>query len=763
MNQSVPQLETPTEVRAKLDSLRLAIRRYVWFYGIAALFCAIGAAFWTSLVLDWFFEPPVAFRAVMQLTVAGIVLWLFYMIVIDRLRYPMTDASMALLMERQFPELSDSLLTSIDPYMDDIDDEAGLSAFLYQEAGAQAAQKVGSLNLGNVFDYKVLRRSVLGATILWILIGIFVVLFPGAAKVWAQRVLCYSTELWPRKTHLVLDGAENNMLKVAHGDDLAITVMADMNKVVPKTVRVERYMKSGREEEKTMTREGEAIPGQDPYQLFSHTFHAIREDFEFYIEGGDADLGPIKVVVVASPAVESMKLECTYPEYMERSGREMQVIGPMSIPRGTQITVVGRSAKPLTGVAVEQLGLDPKEQEKHPVSVTLDPKDPHSFTCQFEQLMDSKSYRFTLTDTDGIRGRNPYILNLMATDDEAPVLPDDLYGIGMFITPNAYLPIVGRATDDFGIAKIWYDYTINPEKKGEESSAGPGNEEEGKTASQGPQAPELHGVKEIVQFEKPHPVEYDLNAKLDLKEGDLKVNGQVVPLEPGQKITVTVSAIDLCSFDGANVGSSRRCALEIVTHNDLEIYLMARELVMRQRFEAIMSEVKDTQKIMKELDFTVAKDENARLQDDLGIRRAMENCRKNAEETKAVADVFENIRLQKVHNRIAKGDDNQRLAELVIVPLEKMVDQTFPDIEQDVEQILTHLSDPAVAESQRQKALDKLGDLLDAMNLALKNMLQLEDKNKLIKMLIDIRDDQKGMESRIRKLQKKMLQNLLED
>ena len=97
--------------RALLGHLRYRLRRYVWLEGFAAAIAWLGVAFWATLAADWFFEPPPPVRAVMLAAmVAGLMLVLFRKIAC-RTFVPITDANAALILERRFPQLNDSLLT----------------------------------------------------------------------------------------------------------------------------------------------------------------------------------------------------------------------------------------------------------------------------------------------------------------------------------------------------------------------------------------------------------------------------------------------------------------------------------------------------------------------------------------------------------------------------------------------------------------------------------------------------------------------------
>ena len=123
-------------------------------------------------------------------------------------------------------------------------------------------------------------------------------------------------------------------------------------------------------------------------------------------------------------------------------------------------------------------------------------------------------------------------------------------------------------------------------------------------------------------------------------------------------------AADLCTFgDGPNIGSGEAWQLDVVPLDELVTRLEAQELLVKQRFEAIVEEMTETRDLLLKMDFTPpekdgpaapkAKSAGAEPGDrpeespkftaeELSDRRlertlqALQNCRQNAVETAEV-------------------------------------------------------------------------------------------------------------------------------
>src|SRR3954468_6695865 len=115
MTTELLQERPSAEIEAVLAALRGRIRRYVFAEGLALLLAAAVCLAWTSIAIDWLFEPERAFRITALVAAAVLLGCLLYRWIIGRLAASIRQSSLALLLERRFPQLADQLITAVEP------------------------------------------------------------------------------------------------------------------------------------------------------------------------------------------------------------------------------------------------------------------------------------------------------------------------------------------------------------------------------------------------------------------------------------------------------------------------------------------------------------------------------------------------------------------------------------------------------------------------------------------------------------------------
>ena len=740
-----PKVDQP--VRATLDGLRWRIRCYVWLQGLGTATACVGAAFWSTLALDWFFEPPWEFRLLLLIFGTFGLVGLLFWVIVRQAFARLSDENMAMLLERRFPQLDDSLLTAVELSRLAPDAE-GFNPEMLARTRKEATERIGTVRLREVFNPTPLRRSLVAAVAMGLSIGAFAAMMPEGFGIWTRRSLALSGELWPRRTRLEIVGFEDGSAKVARGADLEVIAQADTGKpLVPNTVHVRYRTGGGARGRAAMTREGNATAGRDAYQRYSYTFQGVLTPIEFDLSGGDAHLRGLRIEVVDSPTIDQMTLRCDYPQYMGREPRSLPVIGVMQIPEGTRVTVDARANKDLLRVTVDSALEDAPSEP-----VTIEPHGEARFQHALAALDKDTTLLFTLLDTDKIRGREPMRLALAAVADEAPELPVRLHGIGTAVTPQARLPMLGRVTDDYGVARVWFEHAL----------------EKAKPATR------------VILSPEGNPTELKIDHALELRELDLK---------PGQKLSVSLKAADRDDREGGpNVGASQRWLLDVVTPERLRVMLQSRELLLRQRFEMIIQEVVDTRDSLLRIEFgspepaaetepelegaepgdapvaraAVSPERMAALRS-LRCERAVQNCRKNASETLGTAEAFDDVRLQLINNRIDTEELKIRLKSGIADPLRHLGDVMFPELEKRLVQLRKTLSDEQLGPRDRDVARRRVDAILVGMNQVLARMIELEDFNEAIALLEAILESQEKLGKQIQQRQKAMLRDLLED
>ncbi len=424
------------------------------------------------------------------------------------------------------------------------------------------------LDVRKAFNPRPLRRNCGAAGLLALSVAAFALLLPDAFGTWTRRVLLFSDEFWPRSTRLEVEGFPGGVQKVARGADVEVVARADVDMpLVPQVVEVRYRTQGGGRGRATMDRRGVAHGPEDRFQQYAYTFRSVLADIHFDVVGGDDRVRGRRIQVVDSPTISQMTLDCELPAYIGRKEPPLPVSGVMQIPAGSRVTVRAAAAnKDLVQVQVNGIVDDRPAPPKVLKGSDLT-ADRRGFSYALGPLLKDTTLLFTLTDADGIRGRDPVRLALVPLPDRPPQVAVQLDGIGTAVTPQARIPAAGRITDDYGLGRVWFEYAVDGQKP---------------------------GSRPLRQFAD-HPTEFPLaGAALEVRD---------LALRPGQKLTVSVKAADLCDLgQGPNVSSSERWLLEVVTPEQLRVMLESRELVLRQRFDAMVLEMTETRDLLARLD-----------------------------------------------------------------------------------------------------------------------------------------------------------------
>ena len=794
------------EVLQVLNQLRGRIRRYVFLEGVALVACTIGLAFWISLSLDYLFEMPQGLRRVLLVLAATAAFAAFFWYVFLRVIRSLRHRSLALVLERRFPELNERLITAVE-LADQPDTGPPLTTAMLGETVREVRGVLDRLKLSEVFNRGPLWRALGLAAGLAVSIAGFRFVSGEVFDTWYRRNLLFADDYYRRETDLKIqvlaDPGErpvefrDGVYKHPRGADLSLAVEAVAPTVVPREVQYGyRALEASASGEGYMTKVGE--------RLFRQKLAGLKDSIELRIRGGDfRTRQPLLVEVVDPPQIDGITLQTLFPAYtglneIDTDGKtalrsRVDVLGAqVSLPVGSDLLLEARVNKPLRGVRLQadqwelQLTREgaafrsadaPADAPYRPLALPIPPLSEDGRLFRLPVLLTGAAQlpsgdqptvpvplpadaqlRFWLQDTDDIQSAEPSRLTISAIPDQPPQVDVRLKGIGTSITRQATIPLVGQirdaeestqvygVLDDYGVLQTQFEYRV------EGGAAAPTEEFRNRAFAEA-----AAGRKELPVSER--------FAVLDL---DLAV---------GQKLVLKVTGRDGDTLTGPHVSSSSTYTFQIVSDDELIALVAVKELNIRRRFEQILEEVRNTRKDlllnrtrMEEARPLRAKPQETRTRDEAerlavletaaltSVDRGTSGVRKNHNETQSIEEEFRDVRDELANNAIPDVRPILERIDMGIVgPLHEVNTVDFnncDDLLVKLREALERQEDPL---PPFEAAADELGTVIAKLEKVLTQMLKNEDYNKVLEMLRGVIRGQEDLKKQTEVERKKRL------
>jgi hypothetical protein len=793
-----PDIALTPDLESLLAGLRWRIRLYIWAEGLALATLWVAVMFWVGFGLDYLpvlmgaSEMPAEARAVL-LGLTGLALAaIFYRWIFSRTFVPLSDRSMALLLERHFRGFDDSLVTAVE-LGETPDHASAFSRELLARTADEARARVGDVRFRRVFNTRVLGWELAAALLMAASIVSLYATSAGAAQRAVQRLLLISNEPWPRNAKIEVVGIEvlrrsgsgdeagqlvtlpfeNRSIKVAKGANVALKVRAAQPPAAPKVpdyctvqyrtltsgaaVRGERgsvTMSNFRDDPPGADASGRALPIFRNFRFDGKPFKGILSTIEFDVVGYDHRASGYRLEVVDSPAVIETLLDVVYPRYMvdleaaSHLPAENLPYLPAGtfLPVGTRVTLKFRANKPLTQAQIVPL------TGESPTTIAIDGDgDRQRFTYQIDALPGSVSLEISLIDADNVATERPYRVFLTAIEDQPPQVEVTLKGIGSAVTPDVIVPLKGKISDDYAIQKSWAAVQINEsgDELSRQSNLGRGG-----------------------------AVEH----QLDFREERAEKTG--LEIKPGDKLFLAVKAADKYDLAGEpHVATGDRYSLDVVTPEQLLAQLEVREIGLRRRFEIIIDEVTQMRDSLLRVKASLspgaasAADEELRSDDldakpltpeekaqraaelrQLRVQRAIQQSQKSVAEVLGVAAGFLDIREELINNRVDTEDRKNRLKEQIADPLNRTCTDQFPRLDERLAALETRLRESAAGDGAAglsDEAVDQANLVLSELEAVLAKMQDLETYNELLDIVRDLLKDQQQLLDRTQQERKR--------
>lgn len=776
----------------KLSAVAALIRNYVIIEAVllTALWCM--TVFWLGGMLDYLpvtagaSETPRAVRVGILIVMALGAGWVLVMRLGRRLLTKLPSKSLALLIERKYPDFNSELVTAVELSNKPAVDVSNPAAYrqMLQRVNASVESRIKAVEPSELLNWQPIWGLGIAFGFAVAVTAIASLGMSSWMKQWSQRLFALSDEPWPRRALLNPDGIqlqlppftgqlaaervmipfENGLARLPSGAAAQLQISASTKAVaVPETCTLFYRANDGSRGRANLRRVGAAVAGWQQFTLEGPPLDGLTTDLEFDVVGLDARLRDLKLQVVDPAVVSDMQIECRYPTYLvdtlqnRPSVERLPYRAGMRIPQGSEVTLIGKSSIALKVVQYVVRGTAQGTTSDNSLQILNVEASGDEFQLPLGKLESSLVIEVRLLDQFGLSSDQIPRYLLTMQEDTAPEVETTLAGIGTAITPNAVLPIRGKITDDYGVAEILIELARNEDDP----------------------------LKLATTLNSMDQLETNVDLAQLAEEGQLK-------LAPSMTLGLVVSARDRFDLQGQqHVGLGQPQQLAVVTQDKLLVILDRQELEMRQRLELIISEVQQLRSALQDTATSLAKPPSADLRktsqvsglvafqdgdqrpappDAASQLRRLASTRaqqavlqgdKSQQELTSIMLKVENIRMQLVNNRIDNPDRLIRLQDKVHQPLAELLSGDYEKLQSGLLAFQTAAMSDAGSEAQARAAVDATDRVLLALEAIKANMLDIESFSEIVDLVRGLLDDQEKILTETEKAQKQRLLDLL--
>lgn len=683
MGDAMSKRPTPLDpaLNDRLHGVIRRVRRCLFTVGVANVFVLLAACALLQHSFDWVAGGMRwSMRAAVLILCLAVISWRTWRTLVSPLTIPFSIADIARLLERRYPQLSSALISAVRFSSGEVGPAALNSPALMADVVRQAARATAPLPFDVVLNPGPARRSAAIVAIIVVIFSLLVAVNPDRARLWLERSVLLRDIPWPKRTRLVVELADG-VLFGARGDDLIVQAHAEG--VQPRDVEIRFETRSGLRGRLPMV-----TVGTEGDYRYRYVFPSAREDFDFYLVGGDDRTDVFQARLRDRPRVVQSSMVIRPPTY---SRLETVTLGDgqrsaQALP-GSDVSITVRTNHPVTGAVLmaDRMPIAPAESDGGEGRVVT-----------FEPDV-TRTYHFALVDAFGLEDRHPVRFSIQMLKDDPPRVRMKLVGVGDMITPEAVLPIDVEFADTYGLASAELFHRVEREDAADQlidlPSFGPGGTTLATSIS--------------------WPV-------------------SIAGVTPGDRIALWVASSDFDNVNGPNTARSPMSTLRVVSRDELMAEFIRREQELRMDFERLV----DAQEQLRGALLSAQRPDPATAEASslAGRLEPLERRQRSlAGSIHVVRQQFEHILIESRINRLDVEQAELRIGEGIVEPLGRLTRRAFVL----AAEAIRHWSlDPSVekaSETDRRQV-----EIIEQLRIVLNNMLQWEGYQEAVSMLRDI-------------------------
>lgn len=422
---------------------------------------------------------------------------------------------------------------------------------------------------------------------------------------------------------------------------------------------------------------------------FTYTFKNVQKDQEFTLSSGNVVSLPYTLKVLAKPNMTAFTLNLNYPSYVGRKDEIIRNTGDIVVPEGTKLAWTFDALN--TDKIHFVFGNQP---EVHPA----DQKSKTTFTYQYRAVNDI-IYKLFMSNKY-VSDEDSMMYTISVIKDQYPAISADKIVDSL---DNSLVYFVGRASDDYGLNALSFNYTIT-KQNGKEMPA------------------------QKVRLNKEDGREIQFSHVFDLK----KIN-----TEPGDKVSFYFEVSD---NDGVN--GSKTSKTSVMTYNKPTVEEMRKQESLND--QAIKDELKDALNKMDKLQENMRKLREKLLQSKQLNWQDKKEMDKILEEHKKLQDQIEKAK-QKLEENMKNQEDLKNMPEELKEQQEKLKELFDKAADPETKELMDKIQE-LLQELDKEDAIQMLDQFENSNDTKQKETNRLLELYKQLEMEKNIKDQIKDLE-----------------
>jgi hypothetical protein len=438
MTTETTRLARSAVLHAKLAAVR---RKFVGVAAGTGVSMALGAfviLLGLAMLTDWWLDLPLAVRAVtLALTLGGTGLLLWRHVFTPVRRQP-DDDTVALAVEKGFPQFRSRLISSIQfPRPGAV--PAGTAVSLARLTIEGTEEMAAPMDFTEIVATKEFKKTAAWAVAV-VALGLYSFMAGGQVSRDLLKRAFLSSVPVPRHTRVELVGGDRT---VGRGDTVVIEALA--HGIVPRTGRL-IVKSSGR-------RTQEYVMEKDKTGKFARSLENVQDTFSYVVELNDGSSKAHQVGVVPRPTVATVQCEQVYPAYTKLPNAK-RPLGDLTLLAGSRLKLVAAATKDIKQAVIRLAGVS------NDIPMQVDAKNPRELRGEFTvPARGLTGFSIEMLDTGGMESRDPAVYRVDVIPDRVPKVkitaPERKEEL---VTRYAIMDLGFEGTDDFQVSKVRLRY-----------------------------------------------------------------------------------------------------------------------------------------------------------------------------------------------------------------------------------------------------------------------------------------------------------------